>query len=75
MDTEGAEIDIFRDRADLADASLFTGPERGNRKGVTRKAAEKLPKKVNLGGPWHGNVPLSVVTQWLPLSRYPFRGQ
>ena len=53
----------------------LTGPERGNRKGVTRKAAEKLPKKVNLGGPWHGNVPLSVNTRWLPLSRYPFRGQ
>jgi hypothetical protein len=46
-----------------------TGPERGNRNGVTRKAAEKLPKKMNLGGPWHGTVPLSVVTPFpLPLS-------
>jgi len=29
-----------------------TGPERGNRKGVTRKAAEKQPNKMNLAGPW-----------------------
>ena len=49
--------------------TIVTGPERCNQKGVTRKAAEKPLKKNSLGGPWHGNVPLSVVTPFpLPLS-------
>ena len=42
----------------------FTGPERGNRKGVTRIIAESCRTKVNLEGPWHGNVPLSVVNDF-----------
>ena len=33
----------------------------GNRKGATRKAAETLPKIINIGSTLHRSVPLSVV--------------
>ena len=52
--------------------TIFTGPERGNRKGVTRKAAEKLPKKVNLGGPWHEKLPKKVNLGGYPFPVTPF---
>ena len=43
---------------------VFSGPETGKRKRVTRKADGELTLLVNLGGTWHGCV-------WLPSSAYP----
>ena len=43
---------------------LFTGPERGNEKGVTRFRALRGSQIVNLGGPWHDLGPFSVVNDF-----------
>jgi hypothetical protein len=51
---------------------MITGPERGNRKGVTRKTAEKLPKNVYLGGPWHEKLPKKVNFGGYPFPVTPF---
>ena len=48
--------------------TLISGPEKGKRKRVTRKADGKLTLLVNLGGSWHEKLTLLVTHFSLPIS-------
>ena len=53
---------------------VFSGPETGERKRVTRKADRKLTLFVNLGESWQEKLTLLVTHFSLPISAYSFQG-